>query len=255
MPRREYQSQLEDLRADVVAMSDLVLSRYADALETMATGDLDLARRVVDGDREVNRRYLALEGDCIDLFALQQPVASDLRFVASSFKILTDLERVGDLAANLAEYEGHTGADRYGAVDVLDVADFAGEMVRDAMRAYETGNPTACREVAARDGTLDDRCARAAETVFTDLLGAGAGIADGPSDTSGDADGTAKRDTADGTADRAANDTADVDVDAVTDDATRLLLVLRDVERVGDHAVNVCARTLYATENDTELIY
>jgi len=230
MPRREYQSQLEDLRADVVAMSDLVLSRYEDALETMATGDPDLARRVVDGDREVNRRYLVLEGDCIDLFALQQPVASDLRFVASSFKILTDLERVGDLAANLAEYEGHTGADRYEEVDVLDVADFAGEMVRDAMTAYETGNPTACREVAARDGTLDDRCARAAETVFADLLGAdaSAGVVDGD---------------------------AEFGVDGVTDDATRLLLVLRDLERVGDHAVNVCARTLYATENDTELIY
>ena len=255
MPRREYQSQLEDLRADVVAMSDLVLSRYEDALETMVTGDPDLAQRVVDGDREVNRRYLALESDCIDLFALQQPVAGDLRFVASSFKILTDLERVGDLAANLAEYEGQTGADRYEGVDVLDVADFAGEMVRDAMTAYEIGDPTACREVAARDGTLDDRCASAAEAVFTDLLGAGAGVADGPSGTAGDAHGATDHDAADGTADRSADGTAEFGVDAVTDDATRLLLVLRDVERVGDHAVNVCARTLYATENDTELIY
>ena len=221
MPRSEFQAQLEALRADVVDLGDLVLTRYDQALEAMRSGDVELARSVRDRDRDVNRRYLALESDCIDLFALQQPVASDLRFVAASFKILTDLERVGDLATNLADYAGHTGGARYPSIDLVAAGAFAGEMLRDAMAAYRAADAAACRTVAARDDELDERCAGAARTVFADLLAAP------------DADAT----------------------EAVVDDATRCLLVIRDVERVGDHAVNVCARTLYATAHDTDLLY
>jgi len=221
MARTEYQAQLDALRADVVAMSETVLERYEWALDAVETGDRDLAERVVDGDHEINRRYLDLEGECIDLFALQQPVASDLRFVASSFKILTDLERVGDLATNLADYADQTGTDRYPEVDVRAIGDVAGAMVRDAVVAYDDADVEACRAVAARDEELDERCAQAGQAVVTDLLQAEAGP----------------------------------DADAVLDDATRLMLVLRDLERVGDHAVNVCARTLYMVEQDDELIY
>ena len=63
----------------------------------------DLAREVIEGDGEVNRMYLDLEQQCIELLALQQPVASDLRFIASSFKVITDLERIGDHCKNIAE--------------------------------------------------------------------------------------------------------------------------------------------------------
>ncbi|MEF8776199.1 MAG: phosphate signaling complex protein PhoU [Haloarculaceae archaeon] len=231
MPRAEFQEQLEALRADVVELSEVVLSRYERAIETMETGDSALAEEVVMGDDEINRQYLALESDCIDLFALQQPVASDLRFVASSFKILTDLERIGDLATNIAGYRGHTGADRYPMVDLLKLGAFAGDMLRDAMAAYEAADPVACRRTAARDEEFDEQCAAAAEAVVTGLLGASS--EQEPTQLLGDPDG----------------------VDAIVDDATRLLLIVRDLERVGDHAVNVCARTLYATTNDTGLIY
>jgi len=221
MARTEYQAQLDALRADVLAMSGGVLHRYDQALETIETGDRDLAERVVDGDHEINQLYLDLEADCIDLFALQQPVASDLRFVASTFKILTDLERVGDLATNLADYAGDTGTERYPEVDLRAIGEFAGEMVRDAMTAYDDADVEACRAVAARDDELDRRCAEAAQAIVADLLRAEAGP----------------------------------DADEVLDDATRLMLVLRDLERVGDHAVNVSARTLYMVEQDDELIY
>jgi phosphate transport system protein len=204
-------------------MSDLVLDQYDLALETVETGEVDLAERVADRDHEVNRLYLDLESDCIDLFALQQPVASDLRFVASSFKILTDLERIGDLATNLADYAGDTGADRFPAVDVQAIGTFAGEMVSDAMAAYESDDVAACREIAARDDELDERCATAGQSIIADLLETDA--------------------------------SADDEADAVLDDATRLMLILRDLERVGDHAVNVCARTLYMAEGSDELIY
>ena len=85
MARNEYQADLEALRGDVLEMGERVVGGYGDALEALETKDGDLAAAVMDGDAAVNERYLDLEADCIDLFALQQPVAGDLRFVASSF--------------------------------------------------------------------------------------------------------------------------------------------------------------------------
>ena len=94
MARDDYQRQLDTLRDDVLAMGEMVVSAYDDALAALESKDETLAAEIIDGDDRINDRYLELESDCIDLFALQQPVAGDLRFVASSFKIITDLERV-----------------------------------------------------------------------------------------------------------------------------------------------------------------
>jgi phosphate transport system protein len=225
MPRESYQSQLETLRSDVKAMADLVMDRYADALEAYDTGDRELAEAVIEGDHDVNQRYLDLESDCIELLALQQPVAGDLRCIASSFKIITDLERVGDLATNLAEYslaaEGHP----HSAIRLRKLGDQAGAMLADAMEAYVEGDADAAWEVAARDDDVDRACEQASERVVRELL---------DTESQGFADGEANE-----------------HIDTVS----RALLTIRDLERVGDHAVNICARTLYMVENDEGLIY
>jgi phosphate transport system protein len=101
MPRHEYQESLEELRLDVQQLGELVLKRLDQSLSALEHTDTETAKSVIEGDEEINQRYLELESTCIDLFALQQPVASDLRFVAASFKILTDIERIGDLATNI----------------------------------------------------------------------------------------------------------------------------------------------------------
>ena len=232
MARTTYQEQLDRLRADVREMSDLVCDRFRLALEAYEAGDGDLAETVITGDHEINERYLDLEGDCVDLIALQQPVASDLRFIAASFKIITDLERVGDLATNVAGYAAGTGGSRYESVDVVGIGRDAIEMVEDAVAAYEAGDAAATREIDARDDDLDDRCVAASEFVVRDLLEAG---------RTGD--------------ERDADVDDSFDVESVIDDVSRILLTIRDLERVGDHAVNVAARTLYMVENDDELIY
>jgi len=225
VPRRDYQETLETLRADVVAMGDLVLSRLDSALTALTDGDEAAARAVVDGDDEVNERYLALEADCVDLFALQQPVAGDLRFVASSFKVLTDLERVGDLAVNLATYALDTDEERVADVDLGGIGAAARDLFADALDAYADGDPDACRRIAERDDEVDALCQQAGQRIVRDLVEQGAGD-DGP-----------------------------WDVEAVLDDVSRLLLAVRDLERVADHGVNVAARTLYDVESDPELVY
>jgi len=224
MARQSYQDQLDDLREDVLYMSELVIDRYRMGLEALARQDEDLAWRVIEGDDEVNELYLDLEGDCVDLVALQQPVASDLRFIAASFKIITDLERVGDLATNLGEYTLDANESRFPDVDVQSIGDFAREMLEDAMVAYAEEDVEACRELADRDDELDRLCTDASRAVVRDLI-------------TRELDGE------------------DDDVEDLLVDVSRLLLTIRDLERIGDHAVNVAARTLYMVENDDELLY
>jgi len=222
MTRERYQQQIDDLRASVVEMSEAVVDQLESGIEAIETRDGELGRAVLDGDTAINDRYLELESDCVDLLALQQPVAGDLRFVVASFKILTDLERVGDLAANLGEYAAAAERDRYPAVDVGQIGAVAVEMVTDATEAYADADADACRAVAAADDRLDGRVDRASRTVTEELL--------------------------------VQRDTSDTEAEAILRDARWLLLTLRDLERAGDHAVNVAARTLYAVENDPSLL-
>jgi phosphate transport system protein len=224
MPREEYQQALDDLRADVLDMGDLAISQLAGGLAAMEDQDEPLAREVIDGDEALNDRYLELESACVDLLALQQPVAGDLRFVVASFKIITDLERVGDLATNLGEYALAGESNRLPGVDVQGIGADARALLEESLAAYETEDVAACRAIDDRDDRIDALCARASERVARNLIEREAG-----------GDGWA--------------------IERLMDDVSRLLLTIRDLERVGDHAVNIAARTLYMIENDPELIH
>jgi len=226
MPREDYQDQLEALEDDVLYMSEVVLERFRMGLDALERKDEKLAREVIEGDHEINELYLDLESDCIDLLALQQPVASDLRFIAASFKIITDLERVADLATNLGEYTLDAERDMYPDVDIQAIGDTTLAMVEDAMAAYAARDPAACYDISDRDDDVDDRCRDASDTVVRDLI---------ESELDADSD--------------------DTDVEALMNEVSRLLLTIRDLERVGDHAVNMAARALYMVENDDALIY
>jgi len=225
MPRTGYQDQLETLREDVVRMGEEVVARLRMAILALDRQDHDLAWEVIDGDDDINRRYLDLERDCIDLVALQQPVASDLRLVAASFKIITDLERVGDLATNLGEYALYGDREVFDGVDLRDLGEAAAELVTDAVAAYDDADATACEELAERDADFDRQCERASELVVRDLIE------------------TELPDSADSEA-----------VEHLLQEVSKVLLTIRDFERVGDHAVNIAARTLYMVENDDRLI-
>jgi phosphate transport system protein len=223
MTREAYRTQLDDLREEIRGMSELVIERLNTGLDALSRHDDRLARTVLHGDEAVNQRYLSIEELCIELFALQQPVATDLRLVTASFKISTDLERVGDLAANLGEHTLAAEGKAFPEIDVTALGRFALSMLEDAMEAYATEDAHLCREIAARDDQLDTRCERATETVIRELV---------------------ETDRSDGVA-----------TEVLLADVSRLFLTIRDLERVGDHAVNIAARTLYMTESDSELLY
>jgi len=226
MPRESYQDTLDQLREDVLFMGELVLERVRKGLDALKDKDEALAREVIDGDEEINEMYLDLEGDCIDLVALQQPVAGDLRFIAASFKIITDLERVADLATNLGEYAIDAEQDLYPDVDIQSIGSAVVEMVDSALTAYAEEDVAACYAVAERDDEVDAMCERASSTVVRELI---------ETEFEPELD--------------------ERDVEGFMTDVSRLLLTVRDLERIGDHAVNVAARTLYMAENDDSLLY
>jgi len=226
MPREGYQEKLESLREDVLYMSEVVLERLRTGLEALEHKDDDLAWEVIEGDDEINQMYLDLERDCIDLLALQQPVASDLRFIAASFKIITDLERIADLATNLGDYTLEAERDLYPDVNIQDIGVQVIEMVEQSMDAYGREDPDTCIAIGERDDDIDTRCEAASETVVRDLI---------------------EREVDD--------ETTESEIERLMADVSRLLLTIRDLERVGDHAVNIAARTLYMVENDDALIY
>jgi len=226
MAREGYQAKLGELQEDVLYMSELVLERLRTGLSALEEKDDELAWEVIEGDGEINQLYLDLESDCIDLLSLQQPVAGDLRFIAASFKIITDLERIGDLATNLGEYTLDAEQDRYPDVDIQAIGDAVIEMVEGAMGAYDDEDADRTFEVAERDDEIDELCERASTVVVRDLI-----------ETEIEAESD------------------DAEIEALMADVSRFLLTVRDLERVGDHAVNIAGRTLYMVESDDELIY
>jgi len=222
VPREDYRESLDELRADVESMGREVLDQLGRSLDALERADRGLAREVIDGDERVNQQYLDLEADCIELIALQQPVASDLRFVAASFKILTDLERIGDLATNLARYALAGSSEVISESRLREIGETASKQAEKALDAYVEADPEACRAIAERDDDLDASCQNASEAVVRELV---------------------------------ASEPDRWDIERLLDDVSRLLLTVRDLERVGDHAVNIAARTLYMSDGDPELIY
>ncbi|USZ67662.1 phosphate signaling complex protein PhoU [Halorussus salilacus] len=225
MPRKDYQEQLTELQENVLYMSEVVMERLRMGLDALEQKDDDLAWEVIEGDEEVNQLYLELEQDCIDLLALQQPVASDLRMIAASFKIITDLERIGDLATNLGEYTLQADQDVFPEVDIQELGALTLDMIEDAMDAYSEQDADGCYDISERDDDLDALCERASEIVVRDLI------------------------------ETELEDNTEEEVETLLQDVSRLLLTVRDLERIGDHAVNIAARTLYMVENNDELIY
>jgi len=221
MPRDTFETRLDALQTDVGALGRDVAERLDRAITAYEDRDHAAGRAVAEADDEINERYLDLEAECIDLLALHQPVASDLRLVVASFKILTDLERVGDLATNLGGYADDLAGETVPSVPITDIGEMVLSQLDAAVTAYEQQDPERCRTVAAADTDLDQRCGAATSDLVRSLV----------------------------------NRSPDDDVAETLSDTKRYLLTVRDLERAGDHAVNIAARTLYMVENDDDLIY
>lgn len=158
MTRTHFEQQLDELTGRLVAMSRLIEEMMEMSLQAVREGDVTKAQAVVLGDREIDATEVEIEESCVELLALQQPMASDLRRLIAILKINNDLERIGDHAVNIAEtaqrlVERHS--DWSLPIELSEAANIAQGMLRDVLDAFVQLDVAKARSVLERDDRVD----------------------------------------------------------------------------------------------------
>jgi phosphate transport system protein len=154
---RQYEEDLRGLRAGLLRMGGLVERQIVEAVESLVNRNTEQARETIQRDVEVNRLDTEMDQRCINLLALHQPTASDLRFITTGLKITTDLERIGDNAVNLSERAIELNAEPQlkPYIDIPRMAEITQNMVKDALDAFMREDIELAGEVIARDDEVD----------------------------------------------------------------------------------------------------
>jgi phosphate transport system protein len=164
---KPFDNELQSLKDQLLTMGGMVEAHIADAVKALVDRDPNRARVVIDADRAVNQMELSIDEQCIRMIVLRQPAASDLRFICAVLKIVVDLERIGDLAVNMAERAIALCEEPplRAVVDLPRMASAAQKMLRDALDAFVT------RDAAKAEAVLnsDDQIDKLLVQVFDDL--------------------------------------------------------------------------------------
>jgi phosphate transport system protein len=154
---KAYEAELRSLRDRLLAMGGLVEKAISASVRAITERDAALAQQVKVRDREVNRMEVEIDGACRRILALRQPAASDLRFITTALKIVVDLERMGDLAVNVAERAlDMASSPPLGPLhDVARIADLAEAQLKKALDAFVTGDVAKAEEVMGADDLVD----------------------------------------------------------------------------------------------------
>ena len=207
---RHFIEELQRLKERLLEMGELATSRIDRAVSGLTSRDPVILGDVIQGDESINALQIELDDRCFKLLALRQPMATDLRLIMSTTRITSDLERVGDLAVNVAE-----AAARYiqyppvkPLIDLPKMSELAQQMLRDALSSFVSGEVTLASDVLKRDDSLDDL----KRQVFQDLL------------------------------------TYMLNNPDLVAPALDLVLISRHLERVGDHATNIAEDIIFLVE-------
>ena len=210
MPRH-FHEELEGLKQTLLAMGGLVEDQIRRVMTALLERDDALAREVIERDRQVNAYDVEIDENCVELLALHQPAAGDLRFITTAMKIVTDLERIGDQAVNIAQrgLELHQEPQLKPYIDLPRMAERAQLMVKESLDAFVARDTALARQVCAADGEVD----ALKEQIFRELL------------------------------------TFMMEDPKTIPRAIRLILISRFLERVADHATNIAEMVIYLVES------
>ena len=207
---RIIDSQLDGLRDKLLLLGGTTEKAVHSAMLSLTERDSDLARQVISDDKLINRMELEIDQLSVEILALQQPAAYDLRFVISVAKITPVLERIADHAANIAEaaiiLNNEPEVRNY--VDFPRMADIAGEMLKTALDAFTSEDADISRKVIKRDKEID----KIYNKVFGELM------------------------------------EMMVENPETTTSAAHLLFVAKHLERIGDYVKDICELNVYLTE-------
>ena len=166
--RGTFTKELALIQNDLITMGQLVTQALADAVEALKTKNKDLADSVIAGDDKIDEMQVIIEDKTVELIALQQPIAKDLRILSTAMKMTTDLERIGDHAKKIAKIANRIGQDPLikPLVDIPIAAQMAQEMVKKVLKSYIELDVNAAAEVCIADDKVDEIC----DTCKRDIL-------------------------------------------------------------------------------------
>ncbi len=211
--KAKFSRDLATVREDLMELAGLSAAAMEQSVRAVLTRDRDLARRVIVGDAAINSLEEAIDRECVRLIALFQPVAGDLRQLMAVDHIITELERIGDSATNIAEEVltlGHLPP-RPIHPSLASMAQSVQEMIRQSLEAFFRSNSHLARQVCLTDADVDALDQAIIQDLLQEMTGAPEAILPGQSQIN----------------------------------------IVRNLERVGDHATNVAEQVVYMVEGES----
>lgn len=204
---RQFEQELGALRKNLILMASSVETAISNAVKSLIERNTELANLVLHNDEQVDNLELDIDKQCIDLLALRQPLAIDLRFITSAIKITNNLERMGDLAVNIAERVIPLNQEPQlkPLIDIPRMATITQTMVKDSIDAFVNRDTNLARAVCERDSTVD----ALNDQIFRELL------------------------------------TYMMQSPANITRAVHLILISRHLERIADHSTNIAEEVVY----------
>jgi phosphate transport system protein len=209
--QRHFHEELGALKQTLLAMGGLVEDQIRRVMRALVERDDEQARDVIDRDRQVNAYENEIDEKCVELLALHQPAAGDLRFITTAMKIVTDLERIGDQAVNIAQraLELNREPQLKPYIDLPRMAEKAQAMMKESLDAFVSRDATLARQVRGQDEAVD----ALNHQIFRELL------------------------------------TFMMEDPSTIPRAIRLILIARFLERVADHATNIAEMVVFLVES------
>ena len=208
--QRHFHEELDALKQTLLAVGGLVEDQIRRVMKALLERDDVMAQEVIERDRQVNTYDVEVDEQCVSLLALYQPAAGDLRFITTAMKIVTDLERIGDQAVNIAQrvLELNREPQLKPYIDLPRMAEQAQRMVKESLDAFVARDTALARQVCGEDSEVD----LLKEQIFRELL------------------------------------TFMMEDPRTIPRAIRLILISRFMERVADHATNIAEMVVYLVE-------
>jgi phosphate transport system protein len=212
MARTYFWSELQRLQDDILLLGSMVRQAILDSVVALCERDLEQAKQIVAGDREINARRYAIETDCMSLIAMQQPAAKDLRLLAAILEISGELERIGDYAKGISKINLMMGPEPFvkPLIDIPRMAEKVSDVLGRALDAFVHQDLEAARSIPLEDDELDTLYNNVNQHLISMI----------------------------------------VKNPAIIDHANYLTWVAHNLERAGDRVTNICERIVYTVTGD-----
>ena len=213
--RTRFDMELEQLNSDMIAMGALCENAISEAMQSLFSADKAAAQRTIEEDREINQKEKDIEAFCLRLLLQQQPVARDLRVISSALKMITDMERIGDQAADIAELIRHmhlTPVSRQNR-HLSKMAEATKKMVTESIDAFVAKDAALATKVLADDDLVDSLFLKLRHDII-EMIAADPGCGE---------------------------------------EAVDVLMIAKYLERIGDHATNIAEWVLFSVTGTHEL--